>query len=162
MQLHFVTLCSFIAPGPSSSPLVSCCFTFFTLKGGPYHSGRTSQTSGQLSTLDAIHFKDDQEDTKNEAFPWRPCLGVGVLIRGTHAQNSPQDFIAPHDASRAEVGVGPLVWNDTVAAYAQNYANQRIGDCSLVHSCGPYEENLFWGGGREFTGADAVTIVTRS
>ncbi|XP_031479911.1 pathogenesis-related protein PRB1-3-like [Nymphaea colorata] len=91
------------------------------------------------------------------AFVWICLLlGVGVLIHSTHAQNSPQDFIAPHNASRAQVGVGPMVWNDTVAAYAQNYANQRISDCSLVHSGGPYGENLFWGSGREFTAADAV------
>ncbi|KAE8674908.1 Basic form of pathoproteinsis-related protein 1 [Hibiscus syriacus] len=31
-----------------------------------------------------------------------------------------------------------MTWDNTVAAYAQNYANQRIGDCNLVHSGGPY------------------------
>ncbi|XP_011016556.1 PREDICTED: pathogenesis-related protein 1B-like [Populus euphratica] len=27
-----------------------------------------------------------------------------------------------------------LTWDTTVQAYAQNYANQRAGDCNLVHS----------------------------
>ena len=65
-------------------------------------------------------------------------------------------FLNPHNNARSQVGVGPLVWDDTVATYAQNYANQRRGDCALQHSGGPYGENIFWGQGAEFTPADAV------
>ncbi|URD89142.1 hypothetical protein MUK42_32887 [Musa troglodytarum] len=61
----------------------------------------------------------------------------------TIAQNSAQDFVDAHNSARAAVGVGPVSWDDNVAAYAQNYANQRIGDCQLVHSRGSYGENLF-------------------
>ncbi|RRT59558.1 hypothetical protein B296_00013022 [Ensete ventricosum] len=32
----------------------------------------------------------------------------------------------------------------------------RVADCQLVHSGGPYGENLFWGTGRDFTLTDAV------
>ncbi|MQL88352.1 hypothetical protein Taro_020907 [Colocasia esculenta] len=35
-----------------------------------------------------------------------------------------------------------MVWDDAVTAYAQSYAHQRIGDYNLVHSGGPYGENL--------------------
>ncbi|ONK64376.1 uncharacterized protein A4U43_C07F25160 [Asparagus officinalis] len=77
-------------------------------------------------------------------------------IQITIAQNSPQDYVDAHNAARAAVNVGPVHWNETLAAYAQNYASQRIGDCQLVHSGGPYGENIFWGLGREFTAADAV------
>ncbi|KAM7470528.1 hypothetical protein LguiA_008711 [Lonicera macranthoides] len=73
------------------------------------------------------------------------------------AQNSPQDYLDAHNSARAAVGVGPLVWDNTVAAYAQNYANQRIGDCNLVHSGGPYGENLAKGSG-DFTGTAAVGL----
>ncbi|CAN6450663.1 unnamed protein product [Victoria cruziana] len=87
----------------------------------------------------------------------RLVLSLGILlIQGTRAQNSAEDFLAAHNAARAQDGVGPMVWNATVAAYAQDYANQRIGDCNLVHSGGPYGENLFWGWGREYAAADAV------
>ncbi|CAN6450665.1 unnamed protein product [Victoria cruziana] len=83
-------------------------------------------------------------------------LAVGILVHATRAQDSPQDYVNAHNTARAEVGVGPISWDDTVAAYAQNYANQRIDDCSLVHSDGPYGENLFWGSGGDFTAVDAV------
>uniref|UniRef100_M8CDY7 Pathogenesis-related protein PRMS n=1 Tax=Aegilops tauschii TaxID=37682 RepID=M8CDY7_AEGTA len=74
------------------------------------------------------------------------------------AQNSPQDFVDPHNAARADVGVGPVTWDDNVAAYAQNYAEQRRGDCQLVHSGGQYGENIYGGrgGGADWTAADAV------
>lgn len=73
-----------------------------------------------------------------------------------NAQNSPENFIKPHDAARAAVGVGPVSWDDTVAAYANNYANKRKADCQLVHSNGPYGENIFWGGGPGWNAIDAV------
>ncbi|KQK20923.1 hypothetical protein BRADI_1g57580v3 [Brachypodium distachyon] len=78
------------------------------------------------------------------------------------AQNSPQDFLDPHNAARADVGVGPVTWDDTVAAYAQSYADSRRGDCQLVHSGGPYGENIYGGagGGASWTAADAVAAWT--
>ncbi|XP_042467520.1 pathogenesis-related protein PRB1-2-like [Zingiber officinale] len=88
------------------------------------------------------------------------CVAVAIAVAYTTiptlAQNSPGDFVAGHNSPRAAVGVGPVTWNNTVAAYAQTYANQRIGDCKLVHSNGPYGENLFWGSGDGFTAAFAV------
>ncbi|KAJ7946840.1 Pathogenesis-related protein 1, partial [Quillaja saponaria] len=71
------------------------------------------------------------------------------------AQNTPKDFVATHNAARAEVGVGPLTWSHKVANYAQNYANSRIGDCNLDHSGGPFGENLAEGYG-SMNGSDAV------
>lgn len=74
------------------------------------------------------------------------------------AQNSPQDFLAAHNAARAQLGINPVGWNQTVAAYAQNYANVRSADCNLEHSYGPsYGENIAEGSG-EFTAVDAVRL----
>jgi pathogenesis-related protein 1 len=75
------------------------------------------------------------------------------------AQNSPQDFVNLHNAARAAVGVGPVSWDNNVAAYAQSYADQRRGDCALRHSDsgGRYGENIFWGSaGKAWSAADAV------
>ncbi|RWR76439.1 LEAF RUST 10 DISEASE-RESISTANCE LOCUS RECEPTOR-LIKE PROTEIN KINASE-like protein 2.4 [Cinnamomum micranthum f. kanehirae] len=84
------------------------------------------------------------------------CVTGLALVHISLAQNSPQDYLNAHNAARNQVGVGPLVWDNTVAAYAQDYAKQRMGDCSLTHSNGPYGENLFWGSGAEFTATQAV------
>ncbi|CAM0878600.1 unnamed protein product [Alopecurus aequalis] len=73
------------------------------------------------------------------------------------AQNTAQDMVDAHNAARADVGVAPVTWDDTVAAYADAYAQERRVDCQLVHSPdSPYGENLFWGSGSEWTGIDAV------
>ncbi|GMI97549.1 hypothetical protein like AT4G25790 [Hibiscus trionum] len=65
-------------------------------------------------------------------------------------------FLSPHNAARASIGMPPLVWNLRMARYAQWYANQRRQDCDLRHSNGPYGENIFWGSGNGWTPADAV------
>uniref|UniRef100_A0A2N9HXZ0 SCP domain-containing protein n=1 Tax=Fagus sylvatica TaxID=28930 RepID=A0A2N9HXZ0_FAGSY len=85
------------------------------------------------------------------------CLLGLSLVHRSHAQDSKEDYLNAHNAARAEVGVPPLTWDDTVASYAQNYANQRIGDCNLVHSGGPYGENIAWSSG-DMKGTDAVNI----
>ncbi|KAL4295527.1 hypothetical protein GQ457_12G027110 [Hibiscus cannabinus] len=78
------------------------------------------------------------------ALTWLMAL---ALVLPSHAQDSPQDYLDAHNKARAAVRVGPMTWDNTVAAYAQNYANQRIADCKLVHSGGPYGENLAWSSG---------------
>ncbi|KAG8364179.1 hypothetical protein BUALT_Bualt19G0100100 [Buddleja alternifolia] len=75
----------------------------------------------------------------------------------SQTQNSPQNFLDAHNNARAQVGVQPLVWNDTVANYALQYANQRSADCNLQHSGGPYGENLAGGSG-ELSAVDAVGL----
>ncbi|XP_022973608.1 basic form of pathogenesis-related protein 1-like [Cucurbita maxima] len=80
------------------------------------------------------------------------------LLALTKAQNAPGDYLALHNRARAEVGVGPMQWSNTVAAYAQAYAEKRKGDCAMIHSTGPYGENIAAGYYPEFTGADAVKL----
>ncbi|KAL8136972.1 hypothetical protein V2J09_002973 [Rumex salicifolius] len=65
-------------------------------------------------------------------------------------------FLAPHNAARARLGLPPLSWSPTLAAYAQSYANKRRNDCALEHSNGPYGENIYWGSGSRWTAGDAV------
>ncbi|KAI4367156.1 hypothetical protein MLD38_022924 [Melastoma candidum] len=73
------------------------------------------------------------------------------------AQDSPADYVAAHNAARQAVGVGPITWNENVAAYARNYAAQRAGDCRLVHSGGPYGENIAWSSA-DLSGVAAVNM----
>ncbi|KAL3576231.1 hypothetical protein D5086_021514 [Populus alba] len=65
------------------------------------------------------------------------CLiALALLFPVSRSQDSPQDYINAHNAARAEVGVGPMSWDDNVAlsqdspqdyinahSYAQNYTD---------------------------------------
>ncbi|KAL8140962.1 hypothetical protein V2J09_006983 [Rumex salicifolius] len=81
-----------------------------------------------------------------------------ALALSCSAQNSPQDYLNVHNAARAQVGVGPMSWDTSLVSYAQNYANSRNGNCDLVHSGGPYGENLAWGSWSTFSGVDASNM----
>ncbi|KAK4254074.1 hypothetical protein QN277_009503 [Acacia crassicarpa] len=80
---------------------------------------------------------------------------IFVLI--ANAQDSPQDYVDAHNVARSQVNVPNIDWDDTVAAYAQNYASQRKADCQLIHSNGQYGENIAWSSG-DMSGADAVKM----
>ncbi|WOK99583.1 pathogenesis-related protein PRB1-3-like [Canna indica] len=66
-------------------------------------------------------------------------------IEEVEAVNSMQDFLHAHNAVRASLGVRPLSWSADMEAYARRYARRRRPDCELVHSAGPYGENIFEG-----------------
>ena len=42
-------------------------------------------------------------------------------------------FVAYHNKCRAEVGVGPLVWDDQLSRLAQDWANRLAATCELEH-----------------------------
>ncbi|KAG4948355.1 hypothetical protein AAZX31_15G060300 [Glycine max] len=94
------------------------------------------------------------------SFPVLCVLGLVMIVSHVaNAQDSPADYVNAHNAARSEVGVQNLAWDDTVAAFAQNYANQRKGDCQLIHSGGggQYGENLAMSTG-DLSGTDAVKL----
>ncbi|TVU40947.1 hypothetical protein EJB05_14433, partial [Eragrostis curvula] len=89
------------------------------------------------------------------------CLALALaaaLVAPCAAQNLAKDFVDLHNAARAAVGVGKVSWDNDVAAYAESYAAQRQGDCTLTHSSNsPYGENIYVGGaGKAWTAADAM------
>ena len=87
------------------------------------------------------------------------CTLFVLGLVSVHAQDSPDDYVNEHNAARSQVGVPNIVWDNTVAAFAQDYANQRQGDCNLIHSGGggKYGENLAGSSG-DLSGDDAVTM----
>ena len=85
------------------------------------------------------------------------CLIALAILHTNHALTEQDEFLNTHNSARSQVGVANVVWNTTVATYAQNYANQRKVDCNLVHSGGPYGENLAEGSGT-FTATTAVNL----
>jgi pathogenesis-related protein 1 len=69
------------------------------------------------------------------------------------------DFLQPQNVAPADVGVGKLSWDSELAAYAHRYAERRSHDCALVHSRGPYGENIYRGSaGGQRAVADAVAM----
>jgi len=69
-----------------------------------------------------------------------------------------QAITAYHDKVRADVGVGPIKWSPTLAAYAQEWADHLAGTtCRMAHRTEhKYGENLFQGTAGFFTAADAA------
>lgn len=104
--------------------------------------------------------------------PRASVLGIAVLVLAAVVGNAgayyypgggggggggmAYQFLAPQNAARASLGLPPLAWDERVASYARWYAQSRRGDCALVHSSGPYGENLFWGSGTGWAPAQAV------
>ncbi|XP_028794393.1 pathogenesis-related protein 1-like [Neltuma alba] len=75
-----------------------------------------------------------------------------------YAQNSPQDYVEAHNAARSQVGVPNIRWDNTVAAFAQNYAKELKGDCQVIHSGSQmYGENIAWSSG-DMSDTDAVKL----
>ena len=83
---------------------------------------------------------------------------IALLVTPCAAQSSVQDEVVNlHNKERADVGVKPVSWNESLATYAESYAATRQDDCKLKFSGGPYGENLFWGpAGTNYTAADVV------
>ncbi|KAL4274834.1 hypothetical protein HN51_057668 [Arachis hypogaea] len=89
------------------------------------------------------------------------CILFGLLCITNdyvYGHDSPNDYLDAHNIARSELGEPNLVWDETLEKYAQNYANQRKQDCQLIHSHGPYGENLAWSSSNDLSGVDAVKM----
>ncbi|KAK3420326.1 hypothetical protein EUGRSUZ_G01132 [Eucalyptus grandis] len=81
-----------------------------------------------------------------------------ALIFVSVAQDLPRNYVVAHNAARSQVGVGPITWDERVASYARDYAQKHARDCTrLVHSGGPYGENLAWAS-PDLTSTSAVNL----
>ncbi|MCL7025682.1 hypothetical protein MKW94_002214 [Papaver nudicaule] len=78
------------------------------------------------------------------------------LVSVSQAQGT--DYLNPHNTARALVGDVAMTWNTVVAAYAQTYANQRIGSCAGTPPSGStdFGENIAYDVSNYFTAANAV------
>ncbi|XP_058782199.1 pathogenesis-related leaf protein 6-like [Vicia villosa] len=93
------------------------------------------------------------------------CIFVLILIIGnshiTKAQDSPANYLNIHNMARAELGINMtnLVWDNKIAAFAQNYAN-KCKDCKVIPShkeAYGYGENIAVIAGN-LSGVDAVKL----
>lgn len=67
-----------------------------------------------------------------------------------------QNMVDAHNKFRTSHGSPPLVLDDRVSGFAQDYANKLASSNTFKHSGGPYGENLYMAEGMEVAGATAV------
>ncbi|XP_010558299.1 PREDICTED: pathogenesis-related protein PRB1-2 [Tarenaya hassleriana] len=54
------------------------------------------------------------------------------------------EFLNAHNTARGVHGMPPLRWDVGLTRFASQWARKRKVDCKMVHSGGPYGENMFW------------------
>ncbi|KAK9705807.1 hypothetical protein RND81_07G083300 [Saponaria officinalis] len=81
---------------------------------------------------------------------------MSVIFGAAYPDSSPSQWLTPHNNARKAVGVPALTWDAKLAKFAKSYAEKRKKDCSLVHSTGPYGENMFWRSSKTSTPSQAV------
>jgi pathogenesis-related protein 1 len=87
-------------------------------------------------------------------------FGVLAMLSAIAAVNAQSDaYLTPHNAARQAVGanIPDLSWDTGLESYASQYAQKQAtqNNCQLVHSGGPYGENIYWSSGASTPG-DAV------
>ncbi|OAE25844.1 hypothetical protein AXG93_2145s1430 [Marchantia polymorpha subsp. ruderalis] len=85
---------------------------------------------------------------------------VNVAQSQSTAASTADEYLTPHNDARAGLnqGIPSLTWDTTLESYATDWAATRAAagdDCALIHSGGPYGENIYWSSGPS-TPADAV------
>lgn len=73
-------------------------------------------------------------------------LTMNESKRKVMAASQSREFLTAHNLVRLHLREPPLKWDRRLTRYARRFASQRIVDCKMVHSFGPYGENIFWGG----------------
>jgi pathogenesis-related protein 1 len=88
------------------------------------------------------------------------CLFIVIVASAAAQQKSfSQDMLQAHNAVRARVNVGDLVWSAKLAAYAQRWANSLLAAGKLKHrDNNPYGENLYIISGERATPREVVRI----
>ncbi|XP_038888432.1 pathogenesis-related protein 1-like [Benincasa hispida] len=97
-------------------------------------------------------------------------FSIITMLPPSLGQDSPQDYVDAHNDARARARgqdsavqfgiqpIQPIQWDEEVANYARQYANERSNDCQLLHSnSGTYGENLAMSFG-EMSGIQAVEM----
>lgn len=67
-----------------------------------------------------------------------------------------RQFVDAHNVARLQFRHPFLIWDKNLAKYAKKWSKKRVDDCKMIHSYGPYGENIFWGGRDHWTPKEAV------
>jgi len=108
------------------------------------NSGSSTDNSGSTTTTDNSGSSSDGSASDNNAAVSSSDDGSTAINNTGNVQGVDVNVILDlHNQARAEVGVPPLTWSDTLAASAQTWAEHLATINEMVHSSGqPYGENL--------------------
>lgn len=83
---------------------------------------------------------------------WNDIISSFKPVQGSTPNGIAQEILNAHNSYRAEVGVPPLSWSDTLASHAQEWANHLAATQSFEHSGADGEgENLWMGTSGSFS-----------
>jgi pathogenesis-related protein 1 len=112
-----------------------------------------------LLFLMLIGMSCDRKPSKLSALPMETAATADPMLFPEEAR----EVLREHNKVRAEVGVRRVLWSQSLAAYAQNWADHLAASgCRLEHrpKTGPwrevYGENLFIGTAGHYNAIDAV------
>lgn len=134
----------------SSKPTTSTTSTSTTSSSSTKPTTSTTSTTSSTSTTST---KSTTSTTSTTPITTTTTTASKVTTTSTTTTSVPvstlssfqQSILDRHNFYRAKHGVPSLVWNDVVAQYAQDYADEYKCDGTLNHSHGPYGENLALG-----------------
>lgn len=66
-------------------------------------------------------------------------------------------FVERHNYYRSKVGSPPIKWNDSLAMFAQSWADHLAKTCDFEHSDADYGENIYWSSAP----ADEIKVVDK-
>lgn len=75
------------------------------------------------------------------------CMGFTYVTPDRAPVIDKNKLLERHNYYRDQVGVPHLEWSDELTEYAQKWADKLAKRCNMVHSKGPYGENIFWTSG---------------
>ncbi|KAH7861071.1 hypothetical protein Vadar_021300 [Vaccinium darrowii] len=92
------------------------------------------------------------------SFQIHPSESTAVHRRSTKSTSAAfiNEMLYTHNMVRASHNLPYFSWSPKLASYARWWANQRRGDCALIHSDSNYGENIFWGQGDGWMATEAV------
>ncbi|OAE34435.1 hypothetical protein AXG93_4875s1550 [Marchantia polymorpha subsp. ruderalis] len=93
------------------------------------------------------------------------AVSTSSIINVAQGQSTADEYLTPHNDARAGLnqGIPSLTWDTTLESYATDWAVTRAAagdDCALIHSGGPYGENIYRSSGPSRPGSARRHITT--
>ncbi|KAF0915608.1 hypothetical protein E2562_037463 [Oryza meyeriana var. granulata] len=138
------------SPSKQSSPATPAAVSLPSFPATPVAVSSPSKQSSSPATP-AVAVSPPSKQYSPATNPSSSNAQASVELKDGLNEKAINDIVKEHNVFRYREKVPPIQWNATLAKYAQEYAEERRGDCKLEHSTGPYGENMMFGTGKEWT-----------